>query len=153
MVTNPLGYTHFMPVPKVAGRKVLVYELFTGMTLTSKGDATNWSYTKVDAEELLYLGPYLTSIQAHTNTTGATSAHSWKVVFWWSFDGRNWLPTNPENLFTAITGGSGAAIQAAYTSTGNFGYMMKYAAGVKNNAGATIETASVSCKLVFTFAS
>jgi hypothetical protein len=30
---------------------------------------------------------------------------------------------------------------------------MRFAAGVKNNAGTAIETASVSCKLVFTFAS
>jgi hypothetical protein len=110
-----------------------------------------WAYLEVESSELDMLGPSIDNLVVHTNTIGATASHAWKVVTWWSVDGRTW--NGPTDLFTAIVAGSGAAIQAAFATTSAFGLRMRYGLAFRNNAGTAAETAVVDAWLQITFKS
>ncbi len=131
-------------------QKVVMVELFRDLTLTSKGDATNWSYRDLELDWLLRLAPCLDEIKPYTNTTGSTANHMWKVVLWSSYDGRIWS-TNPTDLFSAITAGSGSQVQTPFTGTAQAGPLLRAGVGVKNSTGAAIETANVSCTVGLVF--
>src|SRR5262245_6972990 len=79
--------------------KVMLVQVAAAVRLTSNS-STSWVYIDLDTEELSELGPWLESITCITNTVGATTNHSWKIVQYWSADGRNW--NGPTDLFTAI---------------------------------------------------
>jgi len=130
--------------------KVVLVQIAEGVRLTSNG-TTTWINCDLDLPELAHLGPWLESITVITNTVGATTNHSWKVVFYWGVDGRNW--NGSYDLFAAIVAGTGSAIQAAYTTTTNFGPILKFALAVRNNTGAALESATVDAWLQLTFKS
>lgn len=133
--------------------KVMLVQIADKVRLTSNG-TTTWIFLDLELEELLSLGPWFESIIVVTGTHGSTANHAWKVVSYWSIDGRNW--NGPTDLFLSpngIVAGSGSTIQAPYTTTSTFGPQMKYALGVRNNTGAAIETAVVDAWLQLTFKS
>jgi hypothetical protein len=129
-------------------QKVMLVQIADNVRLTSNGTMT-WVNIDLDLPHLLGLGPYTEGIVPITNTVGATTNHSWKVVTWWSVDGRTW--NGPTDVFAAITAGSGSAIQTTFSTATVLGPMMKYGLAVRNNAGTAIETAVVDAWLQFIF--
>lgn len=95
-------------------------------------------------------GTNFESIQVHTATESRTSNFTWRVVFWWSVDGRRW--NGPVDLFSAVSANSDV-IQTAYSTTTTFGLQMRYGIGLANASGTAIERAVCTASLVFTFKS
>lgn len=137
------------PGVKLPSSKVALVCIAKGVRLTSNS-TTTWTNVDLELDEIAHWGPWIESITGIVNTIGATTNHSYKVVQYWSVDGRNW--NGPFDLFTAITAGSGSAIQTAYTGA-TFGPIMKYALAVRNNTGTAAETATVDVWLQITFKS
>jgi hypothetical protein len=130
-------------------RKVLLVQLARDVQLNSDGTISP-IYIDLDPDtDIERMGPYVQQIVPHVITRGATTNHKWNVVFRYSGEGRSW--SNPIDLFTPIVAGSGYAIQAAYTTTTNFGLRMKYALRVENSSAGTIQSANVSAWVALHF--
>ena len=129
--------------------KVRVLPFIAKMQLQSDGTTTP-SYIDVPLAEALEWGPFLDSVQVQTSTENRTAQFTWRVVFWWSIDGRRW--NGPVDLFSAVSANQDE-IQTAYSTTTNFGIQMRYGIAVANASGTNIERAVCSAVLVFTFKS
>ena len=144
---SPTKESEMVPkgIPDVVKARVvpLVYrqQLITDTT-------NNWFYKDIDAPDIAFWGPYLFSIIAHTNLVGATTHFEWKVVFYWSSDGKVW--SSAADLFT-FTSASGDVIQSACTATASFGLHMRYALAWRSNVAAAVESGTVSVAAVFNF--
>ena len=114
---------------------------------------TNAIYIDVDLPQAADWGPYLESIVAHTQTESATSNFTWKIGFYWSFDGRKWNPaTNPVDLFSAITSNDDA-IQTPYTTTAQLGMKLRFVIVVASSNAGAVERGICGCALAFNFKS
>ena len=125
-----------------SGQKVLVVPAFYKMQLQTDGTTTA-TYIDLDLPSVTDLGPYLESVTAHTMTENKTANFTWRMVFYWSMDGRQWNPATPIDLFSGIAA-NGSVIQTAYTTTTNFGVKLRFAIAVVNASGAAIERAVCS---------
>ncbi len=138
------------PLRTFAGQpKVRVVGFIQKMQLQTDGTTTP-SYIDIQLPEALEWGPYLDSLQVQTSTENRTAQFTWRVVFWWSIDGRRW--NGPVDLFSAVSANQDV-IQTAYSTTTNFGLYMRYGIAVANASGTNIERAVCSATLVFTFKS
>ncbi len=133
-------------------QKVVLIPLFYKKQLQTDG-TTTFSYIDIDLPQAVDWGPYLESITAHTSTESKTANFSWKIGFFWSFDGRRWNPAStPIYLFSAITT-IVDTVQTPYSTVANFGLKMRYVIAVANTSGTNIERAVCGCALAFTFKS
>ncbi len=130
-------------------QKVVVVNSFYKKQLQTDG-TTVFSYMDLEIPQAMEWGPYLESVQVHTNTENKTTNFTWKLVLYWSIDGRQW--NVPVDLFSAISN-NGGVIQIAYTTNTQFGLYMRYAIGVANGSGTAIERAVCTAALAFTFKS
>lgn len=130
-------------------QKVRVQSFVQKMQLQTDGSTTP-SYIDIEVPDALEWGPYLESIQVQTATENRTSQFTWRVVFWWSIDGRRW--NGPVDLFSAVSANQDV-IQTAYSTGTAFGLYMRYGIGLANASGTNIERAVCSATLVFTFKS
>ena len=137
-----------MPAP-APGQKVVILPIFFKKQLQTDGN-TSPSYMDLELDRAEEWGPYLTSIQAHTSTENRTANFTWRVVFWWSFDGRRW--NGPTDLFSSVSANADT-VQTEYTTNTTFGLKMKYGIAVANASGTALERAVCSGVLVFTFKS
>ena len=129
--------------------KVRVLPFIAKMQLQTDGTTTP-SYIDIELPEALEFGPWLESIQVQTSTENRTAQFTWRVVFWWSIDGRRW--NGPVDLFSAVSANQDV-IQTAYSTSTSFGLYMRYGLAVANASGTNIERAVCSATLVFTFKS
>lgn len=130
--------------------KVVLIPVATNMPAPSSL-TTGWIYSILDLQDVEDWGPFLEEITAHTNTQGATTYHEWKIVFFTSYDGKEW--SSPIDLFTAIAAGSGAAVQTPYTTTSNFARKIRFALASRSSSAGAVQSAVVSCSLAFVFRS
>ncbi len=130
-----------------ASRKTYVFELPL-MFLASKGGGTTWTYIDIPVPGLEALGAYLASMTAHANTTGRTAYAEWKVVFWWSVDGKTWNPPSaPVDLFAAIAT-DGQAIQTPFTDASKLGIHLRFAYAIRASQGVAVESVMAGGTLV-----
>ena len=121
--------------------------------MSTKGDNAAWTYHEIDLPEVANWGPHLFSIIAHTNSEYMSTNFTWKLVFWRSNDGKTWVPTTPNDLFQVISIGTrdGDILQAAFSTSSEFGLHIKFGIAVKNGSGSAIETGVISAALAFNF--
>ncbi|MCK6531096.1 hypothetical protein L6R50_27225 [Myxococcota bacterium] len=131
------------------GKSVLI-PLLSNFTAATDGTGTA-SYSDIEIGDAEGLFAFAESVTAHTLTRGASAQHDWKIVFYYSFDGKSW--SSPIDLFPWISAGTGYAIQTANTTTSNFGLRVRFALAVRNSAGTVVNTAIVSCVLKVALAS
>ena len=137
-----------MPAP-TPGQKVVVIPLFFKKQLQTDG-TTNTSYLDLELERATEWGPYLASITAHTATENRTSNFTWRLIYWWSLDGRRW--NGSYDLFSSVSSNADT-VQTANATTTTFGLRMRYGIAVVNASGTAIERAVCSAVLAFTFQS
>lgn len=140
-------------MPGAPGDKVRVVPFAVNLLLASKGGDQNYTWFELNLDECEDWGPYIQSITAHTDTRAPSAQARWTVGFYWGVDGKVWNPTGDAITLFAATGTAGQAIQAAYTTTTNFGLKLRFVVGIKANAGTAVETATVSGALAFEFRS
>lgn len=138
-----------MKFRSVRSNKVRVLPVFYKKQLQTDG-STSWSYMDVDLPDAEGLGPYVESIIAYTSSESFTTSFQWKLVCYWSLDGRNW--STPTDVFSAITGSS-TTIQTAFSTASALGPIMRYAIAVSNETGTAIERGVCSLALAFVFKS
>ncbi len=117
------------------------------MLLASKGGDQNWSFIDIPMGDLEDLGPYLAVMAGHTVSSSKSTNAQWKVVFWWSVDGKVWNPGTPADLFAAITT-EGQAIQTAFADPTKFGIHLRFAYGIRAGAGSGVETVTAGGYIV-----
>ena len=139
MMTSPTG-------------KVITVPLCHKLVLTTDGQNGVWNYVDVTLPEVEDWGPFLMGITAHTRCENMTTNVKWKVVFWWSVDGRNWSAT-PVDLFTEVAYSSSPvdAIKTEYNTVNTFGLKMKWGLAVQNASGTAFERTVVTVALAFKF--
>lgn len=109
---------------------------------------TTWSYIDLELPDLEGLGPFIESITPHTLTEGRTTNMEWKIVFYWSIDGRTW--SGPVDLFSAVTT-DGNAIQTDYTTKTALGIKMRYALAGRSSSADTEEKATITALGAFSY--
>ena len=127
---------------------VQVVQLFFKKQITTDGTTTP-SYIDIDSDEIKSLGPYLAGITLMTKTENRTAQHNYKIVFWWSLDGRQWS-ASPVDLCTTISG-SGDVIHTEFTDATKLGIQIRLAIEVVNGSGGNVERAVSSAWLVLRF--
>jgi len=130
-------------------QKVVLLTVCYKMQLQTDG-TTGYSFIDLDLPDAASFGPYVESVIAYTSTENRTANFQWKIVSYWSIDGRNW--STAVDLFSAITG-NGNTIQTAFTTASALGPIMRYAIAVANGSGTAIERGVVTVSLAFTFKS
>jgi hypothetical protein len=123
--------------------KVMVVPLVSGYELMSDS-TTSWKYIDLDVPQLERMGPMLEELSVHSDTRNRTTNQVWKVVFYKSFDGRQW--DGPYDLFTAVMA-NGYTVHAPYVTASNFGLRMKFALAVSNSSGTNLEQATVGAAI------
>lgn len=131
--------------------KVIVVPLVHKYLVATDGQSQVWNYIDVPLPEVEDFGPFIMGITAHTRSENMTANVSWKVVFWWSVDGKSW--SSPVDLFSAITYSASPvdSIKTEYTTVNTFGLTMKFGLAVQNTTGTASERAVVTCALAFKF--
>ena len=133
----------------VPQQKVVVVPAFYKMQLQT--DATgSYSFIDLDLPDIAHWGPHVQEIIVYTATENITTNFTWKLVAYWSIDGRNW--STSVDLFSAISA-NGNTIQTAFSTASALGPIMRYAIAVANGSGSAIERGVVTASLAFTFKS
>lgn len=130
-------------------QKVRMIAVFYKKQFQTDG-STSWTYIDLEIPGVESWGPYLESIIAYTNSENLTNLFQWKLVSYWSMDGRVW--SNPSDVFSGITS-SGQAVQTAFSTASALGPIMRYAVAVSNESGTAIERGVLSLALAFNFKS
>ena len=124
-----------------------VVQLFYKKQLLTDG-STSLSYMDIEKDEIASYGPYLAGITLMTSTENRTTNHNYKVVYYWSLDGRQW--SSPVDLCSVI-GGSGDLIHPEVTDQTKLGLHLRFAIGQANSSGTNPERAVSSAWLVLRF--
>jgi hypothetical protein len=131
-----------------AGVRVMVIPFADNEQFTTSG-GTSFEYFELSSlEPLRYFGPWISSITAHTRVNSIAANTEWKIVFFWSVDGKNW--TGPTDLFAAQST-SGNVIQTPYTTRTTFGLQMRYAVGLRVTTGTASASLNVTGSLAIEF--
>lgn len=127
--------------------KVRYLNLAYKYLLQSDGSQT-WVYIDLDQPEIIEWGPHLGALTAHTDTANRTAEHRWKLVLWWSMDGRTWQ--GPTDVFAAIQA-NGAVIQSDFNDKTKLGPKIKLSLACRTETGSNVERALVSLGVAFEF--
>lgn len=119
---------------------VTVVPLVYKHALQSDGQQS-WRYLDLDLPNITRQGPNLASIQLETLTEGRTAQHEWKVVLFYSLDGKLW--SLPVDLVGAISA-NGDLVHNAFTDTTKFGLHIRLALAVRSASGSNLDSAIVS---------
>ena len=131
--------------------KVRVVPAAYKFQLATDGATQGVRYVDLELPQVVEWGPYLEQITATTQTESRSPQFKWKVVFWWSVDGREWSSTSLD-LFSYVSA-DGSVIQPAYPTTTQFGPKMRFALAAENVSGTNVESATVTLLLAFQFRS
>lgn len=134
---------------KSTGSKVRVVPFVYKALLQSDGSQT-YRHIELELPEIEEWGPHLEAIIVHTETESRTANHDWKMVLWFSIDGKNW--NGPHDIFNAVTT-AGQVIQPAFTSGDKLGLKIKLALAVRSSTGTALDSAIVSAAGAFKFLS
>ena len=126
---------------------VVVIPVISQTRIASDG-TTTFTYQDIELPEAEEWGPHLEGITAHTITRGISANYAWKIVLYWSIDGRNW--NGPTDLFAAVSA-VGDVIQTEFTTATALGLKLRFAVGVANVTGTAIETGNITAALAFRF--
>lgn len=126
-----------------------VLELYYKQQVMTDGTTTP-SYIDIPSEEIAGLGPYLAGITLMTCTESRTAQHGYKVVFYWTLDGRQW--NGPVDLCASITS-SGDVIHTEFTDATKLGIKLRLAISVVNSSGTNVERAVSSAWAVLRYKS
>jgi hypothetical protein len=119
---------------------VIVQPLAYKLLLQSNGSQT-YRFFELDLPAIARLGPQLASIRVETLTEGRTSQHQWKVVLFYSLDGKLWSP--PVDLTTEVNT-DGDVVHAAFTDETKFGLHIRLGLAVRSASGNALDSAVVS---------
>ena len=124
-----------------------VVQLFYTRHLLTVG-SSSLSYIDIDNDTVRSFGPYLAGMTLMISTENRTTNHNYKIVYYWSLDGRQW--SNPVDLCSVISA-SGDVIQVEVTDQTKFGLHIRFAIAQANASGTNIERAVSSAWLVLRF--
>ena len=135
-------------MPGPPGQKVITLLIADRVLLQTDGTTTS-SVVPSDLPAVLDWGPHIESVRAVTITWNRTTNHRWKVIVTWSNDGNNYQ--TPVEIFSAIVA-DGQTVENEYTTTDNLsGLNLRFGLANSNVTGSAVESAMVSCWLIFTF--
>lgn len=112
--------------------------------IQTKSDGSEAIY-ELDTPEIEGIGPHLEGMTPHTLLESSDASFQWKVVYWWSLDGRTWV--GPANMFADSTTGV-PTIHAEVTDPTTFGLHMKWGLACSAVSGSSRLSGSVTVALV-----
>jgi len=132
---------------KVPTTKVKVVPLAYKFMLQSDS-TTSWRYFELELSQIQSWGPHLSEITVHSLTQTRTPQQEWKVVLWFSLDGKQW--DGPHDIFTAVVA-NGDVVHTPFADKTKFGMNIKLGLAVHNSVGTNSESAVVSAAGAFSF--
>ena len=131
-----------------AQKNVLLW-LCTNLTLQTDRTTTFTAYSAELAEAYEW-GPYLTSIRPLTITRNRSANFQWKPVVQWSIDGVVFVTPGVDLVASPISA-NGQVIHPAMSADTFGAPNLRFVLASANTAGTALESAAVTCGLVFTF--
>lgn len=122
------------------------------LMIQSTGSDSIWREYDLDTAILTDWGPKLAGITLHTSTESGTLNVEWKVVLYWSVDGRKWK--GPFDLTSVMDESSDQLIHGEFTDKSKLGLKLRVALAVKNASGqsgsveSAIITAAAACRFL-----
>ncbi len=119
---------------------VIVQPLAYKLLLQSDG-GQNFRIFDLDLPAIARLGPQLASIRVETLTETRTAQHEWKVVIFYSLDGKLWSP--PADLISVINT-NGDVVHPAFTDETKFGLHIRLGLAVRSASGTALDSTVIS---------